>query len=145
MFKVFDKAERSRLHEFVKRKIVIHLMQDMVIKSTKRPPQNSCWSHTFFLISGIVYHTFPPLLRFLSFFEIPFTHRPINLWSTPTPYIQVSCQLGPFLWGNLVTLTTGSSIIQYPCSVGLAWWCAIPPSVRAFYQNLILHWCSQQT
>ena len=35
LFKVLDKAERSRLHEFVKRKIVIHLMQDMVIRSAE--------------------------------------------------------------------------------------------------------------
>ena len=35
MLKVFDKPEGSSLHEFVKRKLIIHLMQDIVIKSVK--------------------------------------------------------------------------------------------------------------
>ena len=35
-----------------------------------------------------------------------------------------------FLCGNLVTPNTGSSTVPSRCSIGLAWWCAIPPSLN---------------
>ena len=60
MFKVFDKPEISSLHEFLKRNVFIHFMEDIIIKS----PQNSRWSDSFFSFAALlIMQSLPPALN----------------------------------------------------------------------------------